>query len=496
VPGVGLALFVVAVLASGAGLAPSAKAAASDPLTVLPTSKVTPSPLWGPCGLVVNNFGSFYVSDYYDDAIEAGSASFNAKAGVWEGAIGAPLVSVDALDGPCGLALDSTGRLYVNDFHRSVIRFGAGPSFGSGTALPLPSEDTEHHLPTGVSVDPATDEIYVDNRSYVSVYTSSGTPVMDGPDPRRIGVGTLGDGYGVAVSTFPGTYGDVYVPDAASNTVKVYRISASKTTPFATINGPSGKSFSSLRDSSVAVDRVSGDVYVVDDTQPAHTERPQATVDVYSFAGSYQGHLKFNVIDALPVGLAVDNSTHIEQRNNGESVPTQGRVYVTSGNTTGAGIYLYAPGAVSLGPPQPPVGDLFVVAAGAGAVRSASGSIDCADECRIETLAGESIRLTAVPDPGSEFTGWSGDGCSGTSPECVVLVGSAAAVKADFARSEPAGAGGPVAGEAAAAGVVPSRATHPRRSAARRGRGHASRRRGAHRHSTLRHRGPDRRARR
>ena len=95
--------------------------------------------------------------------------------------------------------------------------------------------------------------------------------------------------------------------------------------------------FVSLRDGAVAVDRVSGEVYVADDLQPLYTERPEAVVQVFSAAGAYEGRLKFSVVNGLPVGLAVDNSAK----------PTQGRVYVTSGNADRAAVYAYPPHAAT-----------------------------------------------------------------------------------------------------------------------------------------------------
>jgi hypothetical protein len=51
--------------------------------------------------------------------------------------------------------------------------------------------------------------------------------------------------------------------------------------------------------------------------------------------GTGKGHLKYKVVDAAAVGLVVDNS----------SGSSQSRVYLTSGNTTGAGVHAYPPGA-------------------------------------------------------------------------------------------------------------------------------------------------------
>jgi subtilisin family serine protease len=53
--------------------------------------------------------------------------------------------------------------------------------------------------------------------------------------------------------------------------------------------------------------------------------------------------------------------------------------------------------------------------AGAGTVTSDSSGIDCGATCNGQFPQGRTVNLTAVPDPGSVFAGWSGD-CSGTDP--------------------------------------------------------------------------------
>lgn len=334
--------------------------AATDPLFVLtpspPPPPAPPAPpptgfLSGPCGLAVDSNARLYVSDYYHHAVDVFNGTIYSN----------QLANEDPLNGPCGLALNAANQLYVNNFHKNVVKFNATPSFGTGAALPLPAEDTEHHLPTGVAVDPATGNVYVNNRTYVSVYDSTGAPVMDGAEPLRIGVGSLGDGYGLAYSQFLGTLGRLYVPDAESDTVKVYDPLVSKTTPVAEIKDPFSKPFVSLRDSAIAVDKVSGDVYFADDLQPAFTEKPQALIYVYSSTNGYKGHLKYNVITARPVGLAVDNSAQL----------SQGRVYVTSGNTSPASVYAYGPGSQTTASPLPPIGSgLTAPPAGGSAVGS------------------------------------------------------------------------------------------------------------------------------
>ena len=53
--------------------------------------------------------------------------------------------------------------------------------------------------------------------------------------------------------------------------------------------------------------------------------------------------------------------------------------------------------------------------AGAGTVRSDSSGVDCGATCNGQYPQGSPVNLTATPDPGSVFAGWSGD-CVGTSP--------------------------------------------------------------------------------
>jgi hypothetical protein len=343
---------------------PAPAPAAPEPLLVFtpvppaqgPTVPPPVGRLNGPCGLGVDSLGRFYVSDYYHHAVDVfGSA----------GGYVSQVANVDPLGGPCGLALDSTDRLYVNNYHRNVTRFNPAPSFGAGTIFPLPPEDAARHLPTGVAVDTFTDRVYVNHRTYVSVLDSSGAPIEELGEPVVIGEGSLGDGYGVAVSQFPATAGRVYVPDAATDTVKVYDPLIDKDTPIAEIKNQLNQPFSSLRDSAIAVDRATGQVYFTDNQQPEATEKPQASIYVYSALNAYSGRLKYNVIDAHPPGLAIDNSAQA----------TQGRVYVTSGDALGASVYAYGPNSAVSTTPLPPLGSGLqppVSASGSGSTPSAA----------------------------------------------------------------------------------------------------------------------------
>jgi hypothetical protein len=375
-----IALAVIGVAFAAFVAAPPAQAASEDPLFLfsppeapVPPGESPPTPpptgyLNDPCGLEVDSGGRLYVADDYHGAVDVFSSAFSY------------ITQLAGVDDPCGLALDSTGNLYVNRYHGDVRKFS--PSSFPPSALTTYSTGPllSTTRPTGVATDLASDRIYVNERTHVAAYDFAGSPILGGGgQPLRIGEGTLSDGYGLAVSRFPGTAGYLYVPDTATDTVKVYDPATDLINPVATIGGPPG-GFTSLRDSTVAVDRANGDVYVVDNLQPERAEQPEAIVEVFSSSGAHKGHLKYNIVHGAPTGLAVDNSAGA----------TQGRVYVTSGNTHHGGIYVYPPGAVTIGAPRtptipsaPPGGGALDPTIEIGSAASAPGGIVCeGDACQ------------------------------------------------------------------------------------------------------------------
>jgi hypothetical protein len=68
---------------------------------------------------------------------------------------------------------------------------------------------------------------------------------------------------------------------------------------------------------------------------------------------------------------------------------------------------------------------------GTGAVVGSPSGIDCGTTCSASYPGGTSVTLTATPDAGNTFIGWSGGGCSGTE-QCVVTINTAVTVTATF----------------------------------------------------------------
>lgn len=350
------------------------------------------------CGVAFGP-GGLYVSDYYHDAI-----------------VGSPgIANEDPGDGPCKLAFDFEGNLYVNNWHRDVVKYT--PPFGAGTVV-----DTEQ--PTGLAVDPASGNVYVAHRTYVAEYEA---PVEPEELPvAKIGLGTLEEGYGVAVSDFAATEGStagyVYVPDAKDNTVKVYDPATSLSTPVTVMNGsatPQG-GFHYLIDAEVALDNSPtspsyGHLYVLDAVGHGKSEHPEAVLDEFNAAGAYRGQIS-GFTDAEPSGIAFQEGTH--------------NVYVTSGNSEGSAVFVYGPTA--------PAHTLKVVksVAGGGTVTSSPVGIACGKACSAEFNEGQTVTLFASPDAHSVFAGWSVSGpgaepCPGTGT-CTVLLSANREVIANF----------------------------------------------------------------
>jgi Divergent InlB B-repeat domain len=75
---------------------------------------------------------------------------------------------------------------------------------------------------------------------------------------------------------------------------------------------------------------------------------------------------------------------------------------------------------------------------GSGTVTSAPAGISCGPTCLSYFANGSAVALSAAPDAGSSFAGWSGAGCSGTST-CTVALNAAQAVTATFNLLRPTG---------------------------------------------------------
>jgi hypothetical protein len=132
-----------------------------------------------------------------------------------------------------------------------------------------------------------------------------------------------------------------------------------------------------------------------------------------------------------PASLKV---TH-EYSDNGEFVVTLEieLEHATFGNPVPAQHTLKVEGGTS-----PPPKEITVQKAGTGTgkVKSSPGGISCGSECSAPFEAGQTVVLTATPDAGSSFVGWSVGGCSGTGT-CTLVGGTEQSVTAEFEAEGP-----------------------------------------------------------
>lgn len=385
------------------------------------------------CGVAVDSNGYVYVANYYNDAIYI----FDAKHQYltqFKNKDPLDVPSPEPLDGPCNLAVDSAGDIYVNNWHRDVVKLVPSnfPPERTTTFTPGPVFDANHS--TGVAVDPDTGKVYVDDRTYIAEYEPSGAPVLDKGSPVQIGLGSLGEGYGVAVSYFHETEGQVYVADAAGNSIKVYEPLGDPHIPIKVIDGGGAPQlgFNYLLDSDLAVDPADGHLYVVDNLQP-HFEKPEAVVDEFSVLGHFRGQVSNSaingssgIIDAEPSAVAVAG----------------GDIFVTSGNYEDAEVQVFGPAAAV----ATKILTVTKAGSGAGVVTSIPAGLGCGTACDGEFDQDSTIVLKASPLPDNRFIGWTGCDSEPIVVECAVTMSTDRSVSAEFepippsmtAESEPA----------------------------------------------------------
>jgi DNA-binding beta-propeller fold protein YncE len=276
---------------------------------VLPGRPATEGEIEGPCGLAIAPSGTVHLAEYYHRAVDlfgppsAGSPGQYLSQTILPGTN--PRFGVNTLDAVCGLAFDSAGNLYGNEWHEGVVRLTGGEAAIDGGES------------TGVAVDSSSSRLYVDDRTYIAQYA---LPFSPGDEPlAKIGLGALGDSYGLAAAA-----GRVYAADAASQAVKVFEPATSLSTPVATIAGH----FNSLVDAALAVDPTNGHLLVVDNLQPGF-EHPKSAVlefDSPAHAYAFLGKLPGAPVDGGPSGIAVEPS---------------GQLIVTDGNGELSNAFLY-----------------------------------------------------------------------------------------------------------------------------------------------------------
>jgi DNA-binding beta-propeller fold protein YncE len=360
------------------------------------------------CGVAADAGDYIYVADYYRNRVTifhreeiAGQLLFQQVGGI------ANIDPLDAggvlpIDGPCDLAVDSAHNLYVNDYHRDVVKFT--PSVYPPLGATYSRETIDSGESTGVAVDPLSDEVYVDDRDHVNVYPAG--PSAGTPPSRVVDLGPGADAYGAAVSGFAGTAHRLYVTDAATDAVRVFGPAGE---PVEVIDGAGDPldGFVSLVDSDLTVDPVDGHLYVVDDLRP-HLETqatggPEAIVYEFSPEGHYRGRIPAAEGQPSPINAAEPS---------GLAIDSEREIFVTSGNRYEAGVFRPLRSQVLVFGAAPATAthllSVLRTGPGAGTVVSSPFGLNCGSACVGEFETSEMPVLTAAAETGSRFAGWSG----------------------------------------------------------------------------------------
>jgi hypothetical protein len=311
-----------------------------------------PGAFASPCGTTTDRHGYIYVATSAPivGGFGAGRVDIFDPAGNY-------LTHIPDADGPCGLAVDSAGNVYVFQEATHTVEVFAPGVFppAVGTAYTKGASPTATGATGGVAAQPLSDHVFVTKGSFVAEYDSkaNGSALLD----DTIGTGAL-DGRGpiadaVGVDVCAGS-GDVYVtssprspyePDKA----RIYILSGATGHALKhVIDGsttPDGGFAFTFGRAHVAVDQSNCDVYVTD-IWAAHQ-----AVDQFDSEGDFIVQIKHNLKQAFPFDdVAVDAPAPGQL---GYDSPNEGYVFVTSANSASKGdshLYAFRPG--SIGPPE------------------------------------------------------------------------------------------------------------------------------------------------
>ena len=244
----------------------------------------TSSSLYHPAGVAVDGSGNVYIADTDNEMVEevttGGTLSIIAGTGTSGAPTPGPATSSD-LSNPSGVAVDSSGNVYIADTNNQVVEkvtpgtpgtlsIAAGTGT-SGAPTPGPATSSDLSDPSGVATDSSGDVYIADQANgRIEEVTPSGTLSIiagtGGQGPPTPGPATSSNLYnpaGVAVDSS----GDVYISDGLAGVVAEVASGSLSIAAGLIDYGPptAGPATSSdLSDpSAVAADRV-GDLYVAD----------------------------------------------------------------------------------------------------------------------------------------------------------------------------------------------------------------------------------------
>ena len=196
--------------------------------TITPTPTNTPTlvpiscallgstPVPNAYGMALDSSGKIYVTDDIDSVVDVFNSSGTTLLSQWSG----PGTLNGQISDPSGLAVDNQGNIYVADSDNDRIQVFDGTGHylkqwgSSGASL------GQFQYPVGIAISPINHQIYVTDSgtSRVEVFSPQGVTVTQWGSAGVTGNGTFTTPWGIALDTA----GRVYVTDNTTSLVQVF----------------------------------------------------------------------------------------------------------------------------------------------------------------------------------------------------------------------------------------------------------------------------------
>ncbi|MGO0059996.1 Ig-like domain-containing protein [Brevibacillus fluminis] len=267
-----------------------------------------------PFGVAVDSSGNVYVTDSGNHRIQKLTISTSAWS-EWKTSDGGPGSGLGEFHTPAGVAVDRSGNLYVADYgnHR-IQKLTAAENIWSqwcATTIVSGSLLGEFNVPSGVAVDSSGNMYVVDAINNRIQKLSGSTNTWS--EWKKIGGGAGSDlgefsmPFGVAVDSS----GNVYVADYGNNRIQKLTISTNTWSEWKKVDGGEGSGLGEFNQpSGVAVDS-SGNVYVADSGNH-RIQKLTASTNTWSEWGKVDGYAGNGLGEfASPSGVAIDSSGNV-----------------------------------------------------------------------------------------------------------------------------------------------------------------------------------------